>query len=56
VSTSFNLSVLGQLDTGIEDGGRFRWSGADASASISRQFTPALSAGISARYAKERPD
>ena len=53
VSSSLTLTALGQLDTGIDQGGRFRWTGADLGGSISRQFTPALSVGVQARYVAE---
>ena len=53
VSSSVTLSGLTQLNTDIDKGGRFRWSGFDLSASATRQFTPELSVGINARYQAE---
>lgn len=53
VSTSVTLSGLTQLNTDIDKGGRFRWSGADVGISVTRQFTAEFSAGISARYQSE---
>jgi hypothetical protein len=54
VSTTVNLSALTQLDTDLDQGGQFSWSGADVQMAVTRQFTPALSAGITARYGTER--
>lgn len=54
VSTTVNLSALTQLDADLDEGGEFSWSGADFQLGVTRQFTPALSAGITARYATER--
>ena len=53
VSSSFTLSGLTQLNTDIDKGGRFRWSGIDLNGRVTRQFTPELSAGITARYLTE---
>jgi hypothetical protein len=53
VSASVTLSALTQLNTHIDQGGRFRWSAADVAASFSRQFSAEASAGISARYVSE---
>lgn len=53
VSSSVTLSGLTQLNTDIDKGGRFRWSGFDLNASVTRQFTPELSVGINARYQAE---
>lgn len=53
-STSLTLSGLTQLNTDIDDGGRFRWSAVDVGGSVSYQFTPELSAGANARYVGER--
>lgn len=53
VWSSLRLTGLTQLDADIDNGGRFRWSGVDLNGSVTRQFTPALSAGIDARYRLE---
>ena len=39
-----------QFNTNLDSGGRFNWAGGLASATVTRQFTPQLSAGIVARY------
>lgn len=54
VSTVVTLTTLGQTRTDIDQGGRFSWSGVDLGVDVKRQFTPAVSAGVSARYALER--
>lgn len=54
VSTTVNLTALTQLDTDLDKGGQFSWSGADVQLGVTQQFTPALSAGITARYSSER--
>lgn len=54
VSLSFVASALGQRETSLDEGGRFNWSGTDASVAVKRQFTRAVSAGINARLASER--
>ncbi len=53
ISTSFTLTGLSQLSTKIDDGGRFRWNAVDLGGSVTRQFTPELSLGVSARYIAE---
>ncbi len=53
VSSSFNATVLSQLKTGIDEGGRFRWTSIDVGGGVTRQFTPELSLGINARYIAE---
>jgi hypothetical protein len=53
ISSTFSLTGLSQLDTKIDDGGRFRWNSVDLGGSISRQFTLELSLGINARYIAE---
>jgi len=47
------LTGLAQLNTDLDNGGRFRWSGVDLNGSVKRQFTPTISAGINARYQVE---
>ena len=54
LSTSITMSALTQLDTDIDQGGRFRWWSVGLGASVTRQFTSALSVGISGRYVFER--
>jgi hypothetical protein len=54
VSTTVNLTAVTQLDTDLDKGGQFSWSGADVQLAVTRQFTPAVSAGITARYGSER--
>jgi len=54
LSTSITMSALTQLDTDIDQGGRFRWWSVGFGASVTRQFTSALSVGISGRYVFER--
>jgi len=53
MSSSFTLSAVSQLNTDIDKGGRFRWSGGSLSGSLTRQFTPALSISVSASYLSE---
>lgn len=54
VSTTVNLNVLSELDTDIDNGGRFKWTGSDLKVSVTRQFTQALSLGVSAGYSVEK--
>jgi len=54
VSTSFSFSSLGELKSDLDEGGDFDWWGVGVKAGVTRQFTPALSAGITASYAMER--
>ncbi len=54
VSTSINLMTFTQLDTDLDNGGQFSRSGADVQVGVTRQFTVAVSAGITARYGTER--
>jgi hypothetical protein len=54
VSTTVNLTALSELDTDIDKGGGFKWTGADLKASVTRQFTQALSVGVSAGYSVEK--
>jgi hypothetical protein len=53
-ATSLTASVLTQLDTDIDRGGNFSWSGADINAGVTHTFTTAFSAGISAKLGAER--
>jgi len=48
--SSAAVSGIAQFDTDLHGGGSFRWSGAIASASLYRQFTPQLGAGLSVQY------
>ncbi len=54
LSVSLSASAQSELDTDIDRGGRFSWTGAGAGATVSYQFTPALSIGLSANYRSER--
>jgi hypothetical protein len=54
VSISLSASASSELDTDIDSGGSFSWTGAGAGLTVSRQFTPALSIGMSAKYRSER--
>ena len=49
---SARASITGytQFNTTLDAGGRFNWAGGLASASVTRQVTPQLSAGFAARY------
>jgi hypothetical protein len=49
-SATAAVTGYGQFNTTLDAGGRFNWSGVIASASVSRQWTPQVSAGIVARY------
>jgi len=53
VTASASLTGIGQLDTRLDNGGNFHWSGVVAQAEVTRQFTAGFSAGISARYGYE---
>jgi hypothetical protein len=53
VSSSITLTGLSQLSTGLDGGGRFRWTAADLGGSVTRQFTPEWSVGLNARYIAE---
>jgi len=54
VSTAITASVLSQLSTDIDKGGRFSWWGAEFSVGVTRQFTTELSAGVTGKYGAER--
>lgn len=54
VKTSFSFSTTTQLKTDLDKGGDFQWWGLGVNAGVAKQFTPALSAGITAQYATER--
>jgi hypothetical protein len=51
-ATSARASITGytQFNTTLDSGGRFNWAAGLASASATRELTPQLSAGLSARY------
>ena len=49
-SARASLTAYTQFNTTLDSGGRFNWTGGLASASVTRQLTPQLSAGLSARY------
>ena len=50
--TSGSVALTGytQFNTNLDSGGRFNWAGGIANATVTRQFTPQLSAGLGARY------
>ncbi len=50
VTATAALSGVTQFDTDLDRGGQFHWSGAIASAAITRQLTPQFSAGLALRY------
>jgi hypothetical protein len=50
VTSSAAITGVTQFDTDLDRGGGFHWGGGILSGSISRQFTPQWSAGMSARY------
>jgi hypothetical protein len=50
VNASASLSGVYQFDTDLDQGGKFRWAAGIASGSVTRQFTPELSAGLALRY------
>lgn len=54
VTTSLALSAPGQLKTDMDKGGDFRWWGMGLNLGVTRQFTAALSAGITGQWATER--
>ena len=49
-SASASITGYAQFNTTLDAGGRFNWAGGFASASVTRQVTPQLSAGLRARY------
>lgn len=48
--TSTALTGLAQFDTSLDSGGRFRWSGGLASATLLHQFTRNVAAGVQVQY------
>ena len=54
VSTSVAFSATSQLKADLDKGGDFQWRGYGLKAGVTKQFTQALSAGISAQWATER--
>lgn len=50
--TSATMALTGytQFNTTLDSGGRFNWGGGIANATLTRAFTPQLSAGLAARY------
>ena len=50
VSGTASLTGYTQFNTNLDSGGRFNWAGGNAQVTLTRQFTPALSAGLVARY------
>lgn len=54
MSSTVSAVALSQLDTDLDSGGgSFHWSGAKVGLTVTRQFTSAFSAGISASYGIE---
>lgn len=52
--TQFSISGLNQFDTGMDGGGSFSWADASGSLRVLHQFTPTVSAGVSAEYAYQK--
>jgi hypothetical protein len=50
VSGTAALTGYTQFNTNLDSGGRFNWADALAIAKVTRQFTPQLAVGLSARY------
>lgn len=50
VSGTASVTGYTQFNTNLNSGGRFNWAGGNAKATLTREFTPALSAGLVARY------
>jgi hypothetical protein len=50
VTTSAAIAGIAQFDTGLDQGGDFRWGGLQASANVTRQFAPDFAAGLTLRY------
>lgn len=48
--TATALTGLAQFDTNLDSGGKFRWSGGIASASLLHQFTRNVAAGLQVQY------
>ena len=49
-SVSVGVTGLTQFNTQVVDGGSFNWQDVSANVNVTRQFTSALSAGVSVRY------
>jgi len=50
MSATASFTGYTQFNTNLDNGGRFNWVGGNAHATLTRRFTPELSAGIVARY------
>jgi hypothetical protein len=50
VSGTASVTGYTQFNTNLDSGGRFNWAGGNAQLTLTRQFTPAMSAGLVARY------
>jgi hypothetical protein len=50
VTTSAAIAGIAQFDTGLDQGGDFRWGGLQASGNVTRQFASDFAAGVSLRY------
>ena len=50
VSGTGSVTGYTQFNTNLDSGGRFNYAGGTAHVTLTRQFTPALSAGLVARY------
>jgi hypothetical protein len=50
VSASASVAGIAQFNANLDDGGRVNWGGGLARASLTRQFTSQLSAGLAIRY------
>ena len=50
VSGTAALTGYTQFNTTLDSGGRFNWAGGLANATVTRQFTPQLAVGLTARY------
>ncbi len=50
VAATAALTGFTQFDTDLDGGGQFHWGGGIASGTITRQFTPQVSAGLAVRF------
>lgn len=53
VNVTAAVTGIRQFAGDLDDGGNVQWSSAGASMGVTRQFVPALAAGLSARYGME---
>ena len=50
VSATASLTGYAQFNANLDSGGRINWAGGLAAATVTREFTPQISAGLVARY------